>query len=129
MYVVSITARDYSAAPPANGWKEMFLPGGRDVDVKVVLSAAVATLYGKVTSSGKAAAGAPVFLEPFDLESGAGLTTVHTARANLQGRYHFTGLAPGRYRVLSSFDFEKPTSAGPSERTSKLPAKWKQVEV
>src|SRR5262245_31157407 len=58
MYVVSITARDYSAAPPANGWKEMFLPGGRDVDVKVVLSAAVATLYGKVTSSGKAAAGA-----------------------------------------------------------------------
>jgi hypothetical protein len=110
MYVVSITARDYSVSPPTNGWKEVFLPGGRDLDVKVLLSAAVATLYGKVTSSGKGAAGVPVFLEPFDLESGAGLTTVRTARTDLQGRYHFTGLAPGRYRVLSSFDFNQPTS-------------------
>ena len=28
----------------------------------------------------------------------------------MQGRYHFTGLASGRYRVLSSFDFDHPTS-------------------
>jgi hypothetical protein len=27
-----------------------------------------------------------------------------------QGRYHFTGLAPGRYQVLSSFDFNQPTN-------------------
>jgi hypothetical protein len=108
--VVSITARDYPASSPTNGWNEVFLPGGRDIDLKVVLSRAVAALYGKVTSSGKAAAGAPVFLEPFDLESGAGLTTVRTARTDLQGRYHFTGLAPGRYQVLSSFDFNQPTS-------------------
>ena len=78
--------------------------------MKVVLSRSVATLYGNVTSSGKAAGGAPVFLEPFALELGAGLTTVRTARTDLQGRYHFTGLAPGRYRVLSSFDFNQPTS-------------------
>ena len=110
MYVVSITTRDYSASPPTNGWKEVFVAGGRDVDVKVVLSAAVATLYGKVTNSGNAAAGAPIFLEPFDLESGAGLTTMRAARTDLQGRYHFTSLAPGRYRVLSSFDFDHPTS-------------------
>lgn len=110
MFVVSITARDYPASPPVSGWKEVFLAAGRDVDVKVTLSAAVAMLYGKVTSSGKVAAGAPVFLEPLDLESGAGLTTMRTARSDLQGRYHFTSLAPGRYRVLSSFDFDQPTS-------------------
>jgi hypothetical protein len=27
-----------------------------------------------------------------------------------EGRYRFTGLTPGRYRVLSSFDMEQPTS-------------------
>ena len=35
---------------------------------------------------------------------------MRTASTDLQGRYHFTGLAPARYRVLSSFDFDQPTS-------------------
>ena len=35
---------------------------------------------------------------------------MRTARTDVQGRYHFTGLVPGRYRVLSSFDFDQPTS-------------------
>ena len=28
------------------------------------------------------------------------------ARADNQGNYKFAGLAPGRYRILSSFDFD-----------------------
>jgi hypothetical protein len=55
--------------------------------------------------------GAPVFLEPFELDSGGGLIPMRTTRTDLQGRYRFTGLLPGRYRRLSSFDFSQPSGA------------------
>jgi hypothetical protein len=99
---------DYSSLPAAEGWEELFLPSGRATSVKVVLSTAQATLHGKVIDSGKVAAGAPVFLEPLDLEWGTGLLTMRTARTDSQGRYGFTGLPPGNYRVASSFDFSEP---------------------
>src|SRR5262249_16238070 len=82
MIVASITALergDYSSPPAADGWKELFSQGGRVTPVKVVLSTAQASLHGKVIDSGKVAAGAPVFLEPSDLEWGAGLLTMRTA--------------------------------------------------
>jgi hypothetical protein len=111
MIVASITALergDYSSPPAADGWKEVFSQGGRVTPVKVVLSTAQASLHGKVIDAGKVAAGAPVFLEPLDLEWGAGLLTMRTARTDSQGRYRFTGLPPGNYRVVSSFDFGEP---------------------
>ena len=112
MYVASIKASelsDYSSPQASNGWKEVFLPASKAVYVQVVLSAAQATLIGKVIRSGKAAVGAPVYLEPFELSSGNGLITMRTARTDLQGRYRFTGLPPGRYLALSSFDFDQPS--------------------
>ena len=32
-------------------------------------------------------------------------------RADLRGQYYFYGLAPGDYRVVSSFEFQRPDSA------------------
>jgi protocatechuate 3,4-dioxygenase beta subunit len=114
LYLVSISAIGRSAAwspPPANGWQELFLPTGELLGVRVVLSAGAAVLHGKVTTSNRPVAGAPVFLEPVALESGTGLVAMRRALTDPEGRYRFTGLTPGRYRVLSSFDLEQPTSA------------------
>lgn len=110
MYAAAITGdRGSLEAPAANGWKEFLLSGY--VRVKVELSSAPAALHGRVAASlDHPAGGAPVFLEPVDLESGAGLIALRTTRTDLQGRYRFAGLPPGRYRVMSSFDFERPST-------------------
>jgi len=111
-YVVSISARGRPDSSPAAayGWREFFLAPGDWLPVKVVLSSSSAVLSGRVTvSRDQPAAGAPVFLHPVNLEAGAGLTTLQTTRTDLAGRYRFTGLPPGRYLLLSSFDFERPS--------------------
>ena len=78
--------------------------------MKVVLSSSPAALSGRVAASrDQPAVGAPVFLHPVDLEAGVGLTTLQTTRTGVGGSYRFTGLPPGRYLVLSSFDFERPS--------------------
>jgi hypothetical protein len=110
-YVVSISARGRSDSSPAaaNGWKEFSLAPGDWLPVKVVLSSSPGVLSGRVTvSRDQPAAGAPVFLHPVDLEAGTGLTTPRTTRTDLAGRYRFAGLPPGRYLLLSTFDFERP---------------------
>lgn len=94
-----------------NGWQEFFMPPGAHVRVKVELSSAIAALHGRVMASmDQPAGGAPVFLEPVELAAGAGLIALRTTRADLQGRYRFSGLPPGRYHVMSSFDFERPST-------------------
>lgn len=111
-YVVSISprGRSDSSSAPTNGWKEFSLAPGDWLPVKVVLSSSPGALSGRVAASrDQPAVGAPVFLHPVDLEAGAGLTTLQTTRTGVGGRYRFTGLPPGRYLVLSSFDFERPS--------------------
>ncbi len=84
---------------------------GSRARLKVELSSTIAALHGRVTASlDHPAGGAPVFLEPVELESGAGLIALRTTRTDLQGRYRFSGLPPGRYRVMSSFDFDRPSA-------------------
>ena len=111
-YVTSISARGRSDTSPAavNGWKEFSLAPGDRLLLKAVLSSSLAALSGTVTlSRDQPAAGAPVFLHPLDLEAGAGFTTLKTTRTDLAGHYRFTALPPGRYLLLSSFDFERPS--------------------
>ena len=111
-YVASFTGprSERSEAGRADGWNEILLPGGAAV-VKFVLSANPAAIHGVVTASNTPVAGAPVFLEPYDLESRRRLTDLRIARTDMQGKYQFYGLAPGHYRVLSSFEYQSPDTA------------------
>jgi hypothetical protein len=65
--------------------------------VKFVLSTSPAAVHGVVANeAGRQVAGIPVYLErtPGDLR---------TTRTDVNGEYHFFGLAPGTYRILSTF--------------------------
>ncbi len=66
-------------------------------------SANPGALHGTVTDAGDPVVGAPVFIEPMDVEPARRLTDAYVTITDVRGRYHFGGLAPGHYRVLSSF--------------------------
>jgi hypothetical protein len=108
-YVTSFTGpglRD-SERGRADGWNEIVLRDFSPVYIK--LSSRPASIHGRVTGSGQdVAPGAPVYLEAFDQPTGKRLTDLRTARTDLRGQYHFRGLAPGVYRILSTFEFDKP---------------------
>ena len=93
----------------ADGWNEIVLRDFSPVVIK--LSSRPAAIHGRVTGSGQdATPGAPVYLEAFDQASGKRLIDLRTVRTDLRGQYRFRGLAPGVYRVLSTFEFDKPDS-------------------
>jgi hypothetical protein len=96
----------------ADGWNEMVLGGAALEVVRFVLAPNPGAVHGTVSNeANSAAAGAPVFLEPFDPETGKRLLEVRMTRADVRGRYQFAGLAPGHYRVMSSYDVDTPDSA------------------
>ncbi len=93
----------------ADGWNEIVLQYG--YRILATLSSHPASIHGRVTSSGQEPVpGAPVYLEAFDQDLHKRLTELRTARTDMSGQYHFNGLAPGVYRILSSFEFDKPDS-------------------
>ncbi len=97
-----------SPSARADGWNEIYLRGFDTVSIK--LSSRPASIHGTVTASGDPAPGAPVYLEAFDKENHQRVTELRTVRTNLRGQYRFTGLAPGLYRIVSTFEYDKPDS-------------------
>jgi hypothetical protein len=96
----------------ADGWNEIVLAGPGQETVKFVLSTLPATVHGVVSNaSHDPVAGVPVFLEAYDPESRKRLMDVRVTRTDTQGRYQFYGLAPGAWRMLSSFEFQMPDTA------------------
>ena len=63
--------------------------------------------------------GAPVFLESIDAESHKRLKELAGTRTDARGTYQFTGLPPGTYRLLSTFDFDNPDVGNDGGRTGK----------
>jgi hypothetical protein len=55
--------------------------------------------------------GAPVYLEAWDPETRKRLTDLRVVRTDVRGAYRFQSLAPGTYRVLSTFEYQMPESA------------------
>jgi hypothetical protein len=79
---------------------------GQYPNLQVNLSPRPATITGTITTGGKPVSGAPTYLEMYDPETNDARIRLFTGRADAAGNYRFGGLAPGRYRILSSFDFD-----------------------
>jgi hypothetical protein len=92
----------------ADGWNEVMINNGGSV--RFSLSGNPGGVHGTVMDAGNPAVGAPVFLEAMDLEPARRVTDTYVTITDVQGKYGFTGLAPGRYRVLSSFEYQMPDS-------------------
>ncbi len=112
-YVVAFSGpnREIRAGERAEGWNEVVLNQPNPL-VKFVLSPNPAAVHGVVSDEAhRPVQGAPVYLEPFDPESRRRLGEPRTIRTDVQGQFRFTGLAPGAYRILSTFDFQMPDAA------------------
>jgi hypothetical protein len=97
----------------ADGWNEIAVGYGGP-NVAFTLSTNTGMVHGTVRSSGQSVAGAPVFLEPVDLDPRRRVADTLLVRTDVHGQYQFSGLAPGNYRVLSSFEYQMPDSAAMS---------------
>jgi len=91
----------------ADGWNEIMIRGFDTVVIK--LSSRPASIHGVVSGPGHdPAPGAPVYLEAYDKDTQKRLGELRTVRTDLHGQYHFTGLSPGLYRILGTFEYDKP---------------------
>ena len=106
-FVSSLIASRVQGEPArADGWNE-FLINGNSEQVQFVLSRTPGAVHGRVIGPGhQPAAGAPVYLEAFDPAARRRVKDVQVTHADVQGQYRFSDLAPGSYRLLSSFDFD-----------------------
>lgn len=95
-----------------DGWNEITVaPGtGSGGPVVFLLGAGPGSLRGVVLAGQDRASAAPVYLEGYDPDTRARTVDLRTVRADVYGNYEFTGLAPGYYRVLSTFDYQDPES-------------------
>jgi hypothetical protein len=96
----------------ADGWNDAILGSGSGSSVVFMVTAGPGSLEGMVNASaGTTAQGAPVFLELYDPQERKRLKEVTSVRTDTRGHYQFFGLAPGMYRVFSSFEFQAPEEA------------------
>ena len=90
----------------ADGWNEFVY--FNEGSVRFTLQPTPGTVRGKVTSHGDPVVGAPVFLEPYDLPAEKRVSGIFSTRTDLHGEFKFAGLVPGLYRILSTFEYQKP---------------------
>lgn len=102
------------------GWNEVLI--GRSFNsLRFTFSNSPGTLHGLVSGiSREPVAGAPVFLEGYDPDSRMRVTELRMVYADAHGQYRFTGLSPGSYRVLSTFEFQAPDAASMEFAGAKL---------
>ena len=98
--------RDNLALP--EGWNEITVGANAFNRFTVTLSSGGGALHGMVKTSGSPAVEAPVFLETWDPVTRKRLLDLREARTDAQGNYRFSGLPPGNYRVLSTFEYAAP---------------------
>jgi hypothetical protein len=113
-YPVAFLANNRPAEGRADGWNDVNYiagPNYTSASIKFTLSASPGSVHGAVNLSSQSVAGVPVFLEPYDLDPAKRLAPVRTTRADARGQYRFTGLAPGQYRILGTFEYQSPDAA------------------
>jgi hypothetical protein len=83
---------------------EFTLAARQDHQLLVTLGSNPAIVQGKITTpDGQQAIGAPVFLYPLDDETRSRTGGIRTARTGQDGTFRISGIPPGRYEVLSSY--------------------------
>ena len=104
-----VDGRDLTPGGRADGWHEFPVASGRYAQMRIALSSRPAGVQGKVSGTGnEPVIGAPVFLEAIDPTLHKRLKELAGARTDARGIYQFTGLPPGTYRLLSTFEFDDP---------------------
>ena len=107
-YFVSSLTRLRGPSARPDGWNEIVLSAGSEL-LQAVFSATPGAVRGQVNGPRhEPVPGAPVYLEAWDPAEHRRLKDLQMARADAHGQYRFPDLAPGNYRLLSSFDFEPP---------------------
>jgi hypothetical protein len=91
----------------ANGWNEITVTNNGMLSY--TLSNKPAAIRGTVTTGAHdPVSGAPVFLEPWDRVNSKRLMDPIIVRTGVQGQYQLAGLAPGTYRLFSTFEYLYP---------------------
>lgn len=111
-YPLKFSSNGNAAAGRADGWNEQLVVSASGTQsFRFTLSNAPGGVYGAVTLGSQVAAGAPVFLENSELPPARRIEEMTMVRTDTRGNYQFSGLAPGQYRVLATFEYQKPAAA------------------
>ena len=91
----------------ADGWNEVTVNDSGSV--RFVISDKPGAVHGTVTMGAREpGGGVPVFLEAYDEVTHKRVVELHTTRSDMRGKYNFVGLAPGTYRLVSTFEYNLP---------------------
>jgi hypothetical protein len=102
----SASARDRHATQPSDAFEVMIGPGS--TRIVVAISDRAGQWEGSVAGpDSKPVPGAPVFLWPVPEAARRSIGGAKLVLADSSGHYQFSGLPPGDYRVLASFDLSE----------------------
>ena len=87
-------------------WFPIFLETRGNGYIRVTISDRAGTIAGTVTSNSQNVPGVPVFLYPV-AEAARKSVGVKQLLSNTEGGFQFTGLPPGDYRLLATFDINE----------------------
>jgi protocatechuate 3,4-dioxygenase beta subunit len=118
-YIQSITnaygpARS-DQAEKAVEWFDVFIEMRPQVQVRITVGDRAAQISGTITKDAKGVPGAPVFLWPLAEAGRRSLKGYRMTIADTDGKYQFTGLPPGDYRMLATYDFTEIDEASLDE--------------
>jgi hypothetical protein len=83
------------------------MPQSARTNVTVRVSSQSATVEGVVKQQGRISIFAPVYLYPIDAELSRRMNGSRATYTDEAGRFRFSGIAPGRYWIISTIDLEE----------------------
>lgn len=108
-YVSNVSPRMNRGETRADGWNEVAPIAGMPL-ARFTVAPGGSALHGIVRAT-DSAAGAPVFLEPYDPVTRKRVGDVRTVYTDMEGKYRFEGVGPGTFRLLSTFEYASPDIA------------------
>jgi hypothetical protein len=102
-----------TAASRADGWNEFTVMQSANSSgfAYFTVSSSPGGIHGTVTGlAHEPVAGAPVYVEDYDAKARERVGDLRVELTDAHGQYHFRGLAPGDYRILSTFEYQAPDS-------------------